>query len=149
MTERRIDELLDKYPSLFSPPNNCDCYLCVENGSKPSPHSLPYGVEADSGWYDLLDETLKQLDVFNHSNLANSGIKIKQIKEKFGSLVIYYDDGDVAPELISRIDDVIMKARKQSSKICEICGSPGRECTRNGWYKTMCDKCANDDGYFY
>jgi hypothetical protein len=63
------------------------------------------------------------------------GIRVVQIKEKFGGLRIYLDDTD---------DDVhaaILLAESIASRTCEECGAPG-ELRGPGWYRTRCDDCA-------
>ena len=60
------------------------------------------------------------------------GARIHQIKEKFGGLRFYCED-DWGIEKLG--------IEKSSHTICEECGAPGE--TRDlGWYRTLCDKCA-------
>lgn len=58
-------------------------------------------------------------------------VKIDQIKEKFGSLRVYYSGGD------DQISGVVRFAAYLCSKTCEVTGEPGSLCVRGGWYKTL------------
>ena len=63
--------------------------------------------------------------------------KFVQIKEKFGSLCMYYDGGN---ELAR---GVVNMAEALSELTCEGCGSPG--ITRAGsWRKTKCNNCCSE-----
>jgi hypothetical protein len=55
-----------------------------------------------------------------------------QIKEKFGTLCMYYDGGD------ARASGIVDMAENMSSCTCEVCGAPAT--TRPGrWVVTLCD----------
>lgn len=45
------------------------------------------------------------------------------------------------------ISDVVGKYEDLSEMICEDCGSSAQLKCKYGWYKTICDKCGNEDGY--
>ena len=55
------------------------------------------------------------------------------VKEKYGSLRIYYFGGD------DFVNGAISMAEKLSSTICETCGAPG-ELRGNSWFYTSCQK---------
>ena len=55
-----------------------------------------------------------------------------QIKEKFGSLRMYFDGGNY--ELVSAVTDF---AERMSEITCEVCGSKGKT-YQTRWHKTLC-----------
>jgi len=57
-----------------------------------------------------------------------------QIKEKYGTLRVYYNGGD------EFCQGVIDMAESMSSVTCEDCGVPGKVRDR-GWIRTYCDDC--------
>jgi len=57
-----------------------------------------------------------------------------QIKEKFGTLCIYWSGGD------EFVDGAVDMAEKMSAITCEECGMPGK-IRRGGWIHVSCDKC--------
>ena len=63
-----------------------------------------------------------------------------QVKEKFGTLRFYLDGYN---DTISAYESF---AEAMSARICEDCGSPGKTRT-GGWYRTLCDKHAEEQGY--
>jgi hypothetical protein len=63
------------------------------------------------------------------------GVRVVQIKEKFGGLRIYANDaGNQA------VRDAIREAETACWKICEECGEPGTR-RAGGWVRTLCDGC--------
>ena len=65
---------------------------------------------------------------------------VTQVKEKFGTLRFYMDGYN---DKISAYESF---AEAMSARTCEDCGSPGK--TRyEGWYRTLCDKHAVEQGY--
>ncbi len=119
---------------------------------------MVFGLEVNDGWYDLLDETFGKIqDHLNkHPDLE---FKLEQVKEKYGTLRIYYYGGD------DYIDNIITQAEKDSEHICEVCGARGKLCSNGidiihkedgfyikpdgGWYKVLCKKDAKKLGYVY
>lgn len=90
------------------------------------------GIECADGWYDLVDSTLSALNKFD-------GLKIHQIKEKFGLLRIYTSYYN--PE----IHEILSEAEKASAKICEVCGHTEEvKTSKNGYLRTLCPVCMTD-----
>lgn len=58
--------------------------------------------------------------------------KVRQIKEKFGTLRVYLDITD------SNIDEIVWFAETMSETTCEECGNIG-ELRRGSWLKTLCE----------
>jgi hypothetical protein len=91
---------------------------------------IPYKLsdwEIGKGWRPLI----KQL-IIDLKKMGWDG-NITQIKQKFGGLRFYIGAGSL--KIFNRID----KAEKESFKICEECGRPGR-LRGNSWLMTLCDK---------
>lgn len=61
-------------------------------------------------------------------------VEFSQIKEKFGSLHIYYKGGDYHTLGIVRMTE------SYSCNICEQCGNKGTVISKNGWLKTACEE---------
>lgn len=93
-------------------------------------------------------------------------IKVIQVKEKFGGLRFYLDDGTVRVDFIGtesgtgsfalpaeqgRFDadrsallqafrQVVQESEVESFTVCEDCGAPGSR-KSGGWIRTLCDQC--------
>lgn len=105
---------------------------------------LPY-IEVNDGWFDIIDSFLSALvKYFNNGPIDRDslvGFKIIQIKEKFGVIRIYYDNGDRV------ISNLVRMAEILSSKTCEMTGHPGSLCVKGGWYKTLSKSKAEEFGF--
>lgn len=119
-------KLAEKYPSLFQ-------------DRKVDPAGMSsfdaFGIECGTGWYDLLDSVFLTLVMYEkHNNKAKyENIKLLQIKEKFGTLRIYYSGGD------DFVDGITALAENMSIKICEECGKKGKMYS-DGWITVRCTK---------
>lgn len=81
------------------------------------------------GWYPLVAKAAKVLE-------PHGGYFV-QIKEKFGTLRLYYTvDGRIPDE----VDDVVNQMENLSASFCELCGMHG-QLRSGGWLLTLCDKC--------
>lgn len=89
---------------------------------------MAFGIECRDGWYDLIARTCKKI-----AESGDTEVIFSQIKEKFGSLTIYYyNETDATQELIQA-------AERESYEICEICGEPG-EMRKRGWLRVVCEE---------
>ena len=71
--------------------------------------------------------------------LKGHGVKIHQVKEKFGRLTVYVDYYDDV------VETARLSAEAASMVTCEDCGLPGR--VQGGvWLLTLCDDCAARQG---
>jgi hypothetical protein len=86
------------------------------------------------GWSYLIDK------LYNQFNQEEIPVFVSTVKEKYGTLRVYV--GYASEEILEFIDEV----EKESSQVCEQCGSPGRAWTLCGWIQTLCDACAPIDG---
>jgi len=78
------------------------------------------------GWASLVNRVFDKLE-----NIEGS-VKIIQVKEKFAGLRVYTDYSN------TELDKVIKEAERESFKVCETCGRPGKV-RGKGWYYTACD----------
>ena len=107
MDNAKLETLLDRFPFL------CD-------------------TDVGNGWYDLLYKMAECIEKLQ----PNSDFKFVQIKEKFGLLRSYFDNG--AEEIALIVDNT----ESESATTCEDCGSAGRLVRKTDyWVKTLCPAC--------
>jgi hypothetical protein len=176
-------ELVKKYPELLK-----------DFGGDPKKTCMAWGLECGDGWYKIIDHLFSYLvslmktkivinytkeykekhkddkDYYeNHYSFRMTAprIFIAQVKEKYGTLTVYYhtdhencgelpedkkiiidqDDYDKKiKRFYTKIDFAINYAEYQSSITCEQTGKEGRLYTK-GWHRTMCDELAIENGY--
>lgn len=163
------EEIIKKYPRLF-----------VNASKSPQESCMSFGIECDNGWMDIIDNICNFLNNNKWStgtNLTNKDGKLvfvkyeyptvifDQIKEKFGTLRIYYhidipefnEYTEISENRFSilkinnNIDDYVKGAvgfaEFLSSITCEVTGKPGKVRSKNGWLKAVCDDIADKEGY--
>ncbi len=158
-------EIMNKYDSLYR-----ERHLSMQETC------MCWGIEVGDGWLELIDNLSSFLNepVYSASIHLKSNEKepyifrykyphviFKQVKEKFGTLRVYFDcvqpEFNEIPEEIASIpenkealkkiikrsydyvDGVIGFAEHLSSLTCEVCGKRG-ELRDDGWMKTLCDE---------
>lgn len=112
---RDYDKLTERYPKLYRFTKAIDC---------------------GDGWFDIIDELSGKLEAMINEveEEFEQTFYATQVKEKYGTLRFYMSGTTDA------MDAAIHKAEYLSSKICDVCGKPGK--TRgNHWVQTLCDKC--------
>lgn len=80
---------------------------------------------------ELQDEYVKYTALAEEAKLKLP--KFTQIKEKFGTLRMYYDGGDDVTRAVTTFAEIM------SSRTCEVCGDKG-ETIRTGWHRTLCSE---------
>lgn len=96
-----------------------------------------FGIECDSGWYQLLYDLFTELNnnvkqLQSETSYTVVYPQMMQIKEKFGGLRFYVDSAtDEQYKIISKYEHL-------SYHICEICGKKGKLRNVFGWYITLC-----------
>lgn len=124
---------------------------------------LPYYmVSIDPGWFEPIEAACRRIDVLLTSK-EKALFQWRQIKEKFGGLRMYWNEGGVYLDFIGpdslahivveparpllsaqtreRIARVVAEAAKKASSRCQICGAPGTLQRReNGWLVTACER---------
>jgi hypothetical protein len=120
--------------------------------------------ENDDGWYDLIYTCCKMLQE------SKLDVKFTQIKEKFGTLRMYFSDFTVYPKSYYRkaklvkflnkyllkihyklmlpwpktlAENIVMTYEVLSSTTCEHCGKAGITYNKHGWLVTSCEECNN------
>ncbi len=93
--------------------------------------------ECRQGWYGILRSFFAAVkDVLPEAEQ----FKLLQVKEKLGSLRIYYHLSETPG---TEVGDAIRKAKTAaedaSFHVCEVCGQPGGLRVKGGWYVTRCE----------
>lgn len=126
-------------------------YPYLENiGGVPSEPDDGMEDLSTRGWGALLTEMFDSLNtVFDEYGVPRSIFSIQQIKEKFGSLRVYYCldfngtslSNDAETALSHRVMDIVDDAGARSEKLCCVCGAPASYLS-TGWVVPYCEKCA-------
>ena len=125
MNKKNTRKLLKDFPEFF-------------NVTDPRQSLMCFGFICDDGWFDLIYKLCSDIKK-ETSHLYP--LEVLEVKEKFGGLRFYTGGGT------KKMGDLIRKAENDSFDICERCGKPGTLMVHNGWYKTVCPKCAKKEGY--
>lgn len=65
--------------------------------------------------------------------------RLVQVKEKFGTLRIYFD---TETDSYKDMEGLVDKAETDSGKVCEWCGKEADQMREHGgWWKTLCVEC--------
>jgi hypothetical protein len=108
--------------------------------------------------FKIKSNTLYTVKHRRYERFAGFSIRFSQIKEKFGTLRIYYNfEDNFNPEDVDHLDPEDIKAQRErawgmvsgvldmahilSEQTCEDCGNPGKLLT-NGWWVAQCRACA-------
>lgn len=128
MNNQLEKQLFEKYPKIFAGKN----MPIIKN-------LMSFGCECDDGWYWLIDNLCNTIQQYidNNKHLNVSQVIATQVKEKYGGLRFYCQGGD------ETIDGMIWFAENLSFNICEICGNTKEVKQTEGWIKTLCINCYN------
>jgi Uncharacterized conserved protein len=132
MSPAHVLELLERYPSLYR-----------EAWAKPSNRACRFASDGfciSDGWHGIVDRLSAKLS-------ADPNLYVWQIKEKYGSLRVYFCDRDTPPDpkLDKATDAALDKAVRESMRTCEICGKPGTLTRRRNWVSVRCKPCLKVD----
>ena len=89
------------------------------------------------GWLPLLRKMayeIKEYIELNYPDSVAEEFTFTQIKEKFGTLRVYFYP------YFENLDDIIDKYEEESGKTCEVCGEPGTLKSDGYWLMTRCEK---------
>ena len=115
MTDDKAVELIKKYPKIFPE----DFYF-----------------ECMNGWFELIDGLCYKLQSYIDDFDSVEQVIAGQVKEKFGGLRFYLDQGG---------DDyiyiLIKEAESKSVITCEDCGAPGKVQKLGYWLVCRCPTC--------
>jgi hypothetical protein len=153
MTPEHDELLCKKYPKIFK-----------DRRGDMTQTAMCWGFEIGDGWFNIInntcgliqwhiDQTRKERArlLKKQRNLADGEgmfdwelerlakpvvrqVVATQIKEKFGTLRFYYNNGD------DYIDGVVQMAEQMTSCTCEECGAPGKS-NGGGWISVRCNDC--------
>jgi hypothetical protein len=141
-TEQDFEEFAKKYPDLMAKSNQQ--YIGVSKGwhhildalfstycrrLESAKTTLKYAMENPDQKYTRSIPELEAEVAAAQRELPT----IQQIKEKFGGLRVYTSGGN------AKMDACTNFAEAMASRICEVCGSPGKP-RQTSWIKTLCDK---------
>jgi hypothetical protein len=142
-----LTRLVRKHPALF-------------RGRRPRVAS-----HVPAGWVGLVDALLSDLETT--LGPATASFRVRQIKEKFGALRLYFELGRRGPvvvdtitptghetfvggtaegDLLGAIQSLIDVASEQSTKTCMVCGMPARLASHDGWLAARCASHATGRG---
>jgi hypothetical protein len=107
-----------------------------EGGGEPYDNS---GCECGDGWYNLLREMCLKITKAYADSSKPVDIRITQIKQKFGTLRVYYHINDEAMEEV--VSKLVREYVDKSEHICELCGTEGKMRTTEAMLSVLCDKC--------
>lgn len=116
MSPELEQKLYEDFPSLFA-----------NRESKGS--CMAFGCERGDGWHGIIRSACDEI-----STRGSPSFTFTQVKEKWGTLRLYYSGGD------DYCEGVIAMAEAVSAVACERCGSAG-ERRGGGWIMTLCDVC--------
>ena len=89
------------------------------------------------GWKYLYKPILAKIDEINENRNDKNKVVLLQIKEKFGGLRIYVNNGT------EELKKMILEAEKQSYNVCDECGTTENVGIASaGYLKTKCFNCA-------
>jgi hypothetical protein len=130
MRKELDEELCKKYPEIFK-----DRYADMRTTA------MCWGFECGDGWYHIIDAACAQIENRAYNNRLNNlkfpPVIATQVKEKYGTLRLYYTGGD------EYVDGVVSMAEAISARTCEVCGAPGELC-EGSWLRTLCDEHAKE-----
>jgi hypothetical protein len=107
----------------------------VPLGRPDTPALARWGIEVHSGWRAIIEQLLDSLEPAIAAQPAErrDRYRIVQMKEKFGSLVVY-----LAATPTEAMLAAIHAAERASVVTCEVCGALGQLEERRGWHATRC-----------
>ena len=121
------EELYKKYPKLFRQKD-----LSIQESC------MLWGICFSLGWFPILESVCDLIE--NHIEQKQEvQFEFTQIKEKFGSMRLYYIGGD------DFVDGVISMAESMSHDICELCGKPGKINKEGYWLSCRCEECRKEE----
>jgi hypothetical protein len=90
------------------------------------------------GWRTLLERALARITLALGAEPPEAGVSIVQIKEKFGTLRLYYHARSVSDRALAAIEEAVELAEARSACTCEQGGDEGGLYVRGDWYVTCC-----------
>jgi hypothetical protein len=91
-------------------------------------------VQIAPGWHDLVERLFADLDA-SLSPAERAAFQVAALRERDGRLALE----TYAP--VPAAAALIKQAIKESTRICQNCGAPGRRRSFAGWAATLCAPC--------
>lgn len=115
-------------------------------------------IVVDQCWYDKASAYLECPTGWQHiaklveATLLAEGCNVRQMKEKFGELRVYYFEPDEWDDLtqdgyedkIVQIQTLIDIADHVCQRTCMVCGEVGKQREHFGWIEVLCDEHWNE-----
>lgn len=116
------------------------------------PELVTVGFESLGGWFPLLERMFAEIREAIPPGREHEW-NVRQIKEKFGGLRVYWDFGSAhrklrGEEAVAEVDRIrrqidmaVTLAEFRADRTCDVCGSPGWHVVRGrpqGWHMTRC-----------
>ncbi len=100
-----------------------------------------YGIECGCGWYQIIRDVIDMIDSYCREHKIIDGVRVVQIKEKFGGLRIYINyDERINMKDCTAIESIIDDGVIRASKVCEVCGRLAK-LRRGGYLQVLCWLC--------
>src|SRR3990167_5827765 len=103
---------------------------------------MGFGFEVGDGWFEIIKSLCQNLnyhldwDKKDGKDTISYPFTVTQVKEKFAGLRFYthgYSN--------DAMEELILKAEKESRVTCEDCGKPGKYRGDRTWVRTLCLYC--------
>lgn len=104
-------------------------------------HSRIEIEKGHEGWRQLIDNAFTAAEHIL-SEYPFVQFRIVQVKEKLGTLRVYFRGEGLPAEILTQLWDIMQAATNKSSSVCEICGAPARLGKRHGRVMVRCQSCA-------
>jgi hypothetical protein len=120
------DDLVARYPHLFN---------LTEHGRTFTPGYPTVG----DGWRELIEMAVGRI-ADTLAAAPSSSVTVVQVKEKFGTLRLYWHGKDLSTVAEHAIEDAVAKAEARSACSCETCGEEGVLYRVGGQLVTACSE---------
>lgn len=115
-TALRGGEIMGRFPAFF------------QEALLPSDQTpMGFGLSCGEGWWNIIEAMCEKLQA------AQADVQFTQVKNKLGSLCIYYRS--TTPDLTVPL---VQYATKKAAATCEHCGAPGSKTASGGWWSVLC-----------
>lgn len=118
--------LLARYPTLFT----------RQKFGTGEQVSAGYPAVGD-GWRDLIETAIERIADVMRAH-PGASVSIKQIKEKFGSLRLYWQGQKLDESTRLAVVEIVALAEARSACSCETCGAEGALHDSGGYLFTAC-----------
>jgi hypothetical protein len=99
--------------------------------------------ECGDGWRGVIAELADRLEAYASESKLD-GLVVVQVKEKFGSLRVYFRG-----PIPAKVRDWVSTAEHQSARTCELCAAPAslRARPEGGHVRTLCAVCGDANNF--